>query len=235
MARMGVAVSSARPPNDGTSWVWLSVFPLGLGAWAPVYAGAKAQNRQWLALGILWSLIVLAGWIGAVNLERSLGGGRRPDRRRLGRRDRDVLLHPPRLRPPARELVRCCASRRPGAPVGARAGSAPVPGEPDPRSRDRRRTTDLPGAQDAGLVDINGAPATVIAHLPGVDAALASRIVEARADTGGFSSVEDLGATLDLDAHLVEGIRGEAVFLSRLIAVVRRRTGRMRVSRPARR
>src|ERR1700757_1616249 len=71
-------MSVVRPSgNDGTNWVWISFIPMGLGAWAPAYAGVKAQNRRWLALGIVWSLIALAGWIGAVatNGKAGLAGG----------------------------------------------------------------------------------------------------------------------------------------------------------------
>ena len=43
----------------------------------------------------------------------------------------------------------------------------------------------------------------------------AERIVEIRETSGGFSSVEDLGATLDLDGPRVEALRSRAVFLPR--------------------
>src|SRR5205807_9001109 len=58
---------------------------------------------------------------------------------------------------------------------------------------------DLSDAQDAGLVDVNNAPARVLATLPGVDDSLATRIVEARAEVHGFSSADDLGLALNLD------------------------------------
>ena len=74
---------------------------------------------------------------------------------------------------------------------------------------------DISGAPDVGLVDINNAPASALAKLPGVDDALATRIVEARAEVGGFSTVEDLGVALDLAGDLVEDLRGVAVFLPR--------------------
>jgi DNA uptake protein ComE-like DNA-binding protein len=74
---------------------------------------------------------------------------------------------------------------------------------------------DLPDAADTGLVDINNVPAAALTQLPGVDDALATRIVETRAQLGGFSSVEDLGIALDLPGDLVEGLRDRAVFLPR--------------------
>src|SRR5205809_631686 len=63
---------------------------------------------------------------------------------------------------------------------------------------------DRAGAEAAGLVDVNNAPLSVLLGLPGVDDALATRIVEARAQINGFSSVQDLGSVLDLDAYTVE-------------------------------
>jgi DNA uptake protein ComE-like DNA-binding protein len=74
---------------------------------------------------------------------------------------------------------------------------------------------DQPGALDAGLVDVNNAPASALMRLPGIDDGLATRIVEARAQTDGFSSLEDLGTVLDLPGDLVERLRGHVVFLPR--------------------
>jgi DNA uptake protein ComE-like DNA-binding protein len=48
--------------------------------------------------------------------------------------------------------------------------------------------------------------------LPGIDDGLATRIVEARAATNGFSSIEDIGLALDLDGNLVEDLRKRAFF-----------------------
>src|SRR5204862_2910787 len=74
---------------------------------------------------------------------------------------------------------------------------------------------DRPGAQAAGLVDVNNAPVAALARLPGVDDALAHRIADVREEVDGFQSVEDLGAVLDLDGHAVERLRDHAVFLPR--------------------
>jgi DNA uptake protein ComE-like DNA-binding protein len=74
---------------------------------------------------------------------------------------------------------------------------------------------DLPNAQDAGLIDINNAPAAVLGRLPNVDDTLVSKIVEARQGSRGFASIEDLGLALDLDGDLVERLRDRVVFLPR--------------------
>lgn len=74
---------------------------------------------------------------------------------------------------------------------------------------------DVPNAHDAGLIDINNAPAAALARLPGVDYVLASKIAEAREGSHGFLSIEDLGLVLNLDGNLVEGMRDRVVFLPR--------------------
>jgi DNA uptake protein ComE-like DNA-binding protein len=56
---------------------------------------------------------------------------------------------------------------------------------------------------------------TALLELPGVDGDVATQIVETREQVDGFSSLEDLGATLDLDGDLVEQLRGRVVFLPR--------------------
>jgi DNA uptake protein ComE-like DNA-binding protein len=74
---------------------------------------------------------------------------------------------------------------------------------------------DVPGAEHAGLVDVNSAPASVIARLPGFDDALAREVVRVREELGGFSSLADMGAVLHLPAPAVEDLRERTVFLPR--------------------
>ncbi len=74
---------------------------------------------------------------------------------------------------------------------------------------------DLPGAYDGGLIDLNHAPAEVIACLPTFDAELAGRIVTARERVDGFASLEDFGTVLDLPGDQVEHLRDRVVFLPR--------------------
>jgi hypothetical protein len=45
--------------------------------------------------------------------------------------------------------------------------------------------------------------------MPGIDAATA----QLRTDVGEFSSLADLGMTADLDAAVVEDLRGRVIFL----------------------
>lgn len=74
---------------------------------------------------------------------------------------------------------------------------------------------DLPGAFDGGLIDLNHAPAEVIATLPSCDSELAGHIVAVREHVDGFTSLEDLGTVLDLPGNQVEHLRHRVVFLPR--------------------
>lgn len=74
---------------------------------------------------------------------------------------------------------------------------------------------DLVGTEPMSLVDVNNADLTAIAELPGIDGAIAERIVSAREELHGFSSPEDLGHVLDLDAGLVDVLRDRTVYLPR--------------------
>ena len=203
-----------RDVDESANWVWLSVIPFGLGAWAPIYAGARAHNRRWAAIGALWSLIAVAGWVVAIASNGGGAGGlliilgwagavatsfaiRDRYRKMLGSPFQTAFLGA-EGRLADRDRARKLARERPALALEMGIGRP-----------------DLPSAQSAGLVDLNNAPADVIARLPGVDDALAQHIVRARNDTHGFTSVEDLGAALDLDGNVVEDLRDCVVFLPR--------------------
>lgn len=64
-----------REGGESANWVWWSVIPFGLGAWAPIYAGTRVHNRRWLVLGALWSLITVAGWVVAIASNGGAAGG----------------------------------------------------------------------------------------------------------------------------------------------------------------
>ena len=207
-------VATRAKQRGGANRVWLSVIPLGLGAWAPIYAGVTVRKRSWVALGLLWSIITAAGWVVSV---ADNGGGTGGLLIILGWAG--AIATSFGIRASYRQLL--------GSPLESAVAGA----EQRLSDRDRARKLvaerpavakemgigrpDLANAQDAGLIDVNNAPASVLAKLPGVDDALATRIVETRAETHGFSSVEDLGAALDLDGALVEDLRDIAVFLPR--------------------
>ncbi|MEU8800683.1 helix-hairpin-helix domain-containing protein [Spirillospora sp. NPDC048819] len=66
---------------------------------------------------------------------------------------------------------------------------------------------------DGGLVDINHAPASVLAEIPGMTHELAERIVRIRSDTGGFISAEEVATLADLPPVLTPQIAEYGVFL----------------------
>jgi DNA uptake protein ComE-like DNA-binding protein len=72
---------------------------------------------------------------------------------------------------------------------------------------------DVDGAYDGGVVDLNQASEEAIARATGVDKEIVARIVANREDLGGYRSVEELGALLDVPAHVVDDLRDRAVFL----------------------
>jgi hypothetical protein len=209
----------ATPPEVSSPaaarWAWWSVAPLGLGAWAPAYAGARARRASWWALGLLWSLITLAGWILAVSSDgkSGIGGGLiilgwvgavassftiRPAYDRLVASPFTAALSGGEQRLAERRQARELARDNPKLALEIGVGRP-----------------DLPGSRDAGLIDVNNAPAAMLERLPGVDHQLAATIDETRRRVGGFSSLEDFGATCDLDGDLVEDIRERTVFLPR--------------------
>jgi hypothetical protein len=208
-----------RSTPSRSRWPFISLIPLGFGAWAPTYAGVKARQKTWILLGVLWSALVLAGCIKS-SLSHSGQSG--------GDSLAGFLIVIGWVGAIATSFVtRGSYDRRMASPwrVATEAGAA--------RLNERRQALetarldpalareigvgrpDEAGAFAAGLVDVNNASAGALVRLPGVDDRLATRIVEARAECRGFSSLEDLGAVLDLRGDLVERVRDHVVFLPR--------------------
>jgi DNA uptake protein ComE-like DNA-binding protein len=198
-----------------TVWPFISLSPLGLGAWVPIYAGAKARRPLWIAMGLLFTLVTIAGWILAVatNGGSGAGGGLiilgwvgaiatsfsiRPNYNVVMASPMTQAIESARRRISDRSTARKLVSENPA--LAAEIGI----GRPD-----------VPGATDAGLVDVNNASVTALLKLPGVDGDLATRIIETREQVHGFSTLEDMGLVMDLDGDLVEGLRDETVFLPR--------------------
>jgi DNA uptake protein ComE-like DNA-binding protein len=195
-------------------WLW-SFLPLGLGAWAPIYAGTRAHVSRWVTLGIGWSVVTVAGWAAAIatNGKGGLGG---------------LLIIVGWVGAAATSVViRGEFDRRLASPLEQAAEQAAERLDERKRAQQLARTNpelakevgigrpDRGETLAGGLVDVNNCPAGVLRDLPGIDDDLATQIVEARAAAGGFSSIEDLGATADLPGDVVEGLRNRVVFLPR--------------------
>jgi DNA uptake protein ComE-like DNA-binding protein len=197
-------------------WAYISLIPVGFGAWAPVYAGVKARRPLWIALGSVWTaMIVVAlvlssghghgndGIVGALAIIAWVGG---------------IATS---------FSIRDAYDRQMSSPLEAAASAA------EQRLHDRRHAAEIaqrdpalaqeigigrpdrPGADPAGLVDVNNANVTALMTLPGVNGDVATEIVETRERVGGFSSLEDCGAQLDLDGGVVDALRDKVVFLPR--------------------
>jgi DNA uptake protein ComE-like DNA-binding protein len=206
-----------RHVEQRSRWPWISLIPIGLGAWAPIYAGVRARRWSWILLGLVCcavviggfvkngtgghpgsddiaGMLIIIGWVGAVAASFTI-------RPAYERQMSSPLLE-------ATENARERLSQRRRALALAHENPALAQemgiGRPDKR-----------GAADAGLVDVNNASVAALEKLPAIDDQLATRIAEVRAQIGGFSSLEDLGAALDLDGDLVEKLREKVVCLPR--------------------
>jgi DNA uptake protein ComE-like DNA-binding protein len=215
MLRNAMAVTTDAPQRS--RWPWISLIPIGLGAWAPIYAGVRARRSSWTLLGVLWCVLVIAGFIkngisghpGHDDLAGALviiGWGGAVATSFLIRSAYEREMSSPLVE--ASEQARERMSDRQRAQVMAREN----PGLAQEMGIGR---PDKHGATDAGLVDVNNASVAALEKLPGIDDQLATRIAEVRAQVGGFSSVEDLGAQIDLDGDLVEELRDKVVCLPR--------------------
>jgi DNA uptake protein ComE-like DNA-binding protein len=200
-------------------WAFISLVPLGFGAWAPIYAGVKARRALWIILGVLWTAVIVAafainattvsgqhgnndgagglfilGWVGAIATSFII----RPayQRQMHSKMQHAIEAGEQRLADQQRAARLARSNPRLAQEIGV--------GRPD-----------RPGAADGGLVDINNASVTALLELPGVDGDVATEICECREKLGGFSSLEDLGETLDLDGGVVERLRDRVVFLPR--------------------
>jgi DNA uptake protein ComE-like DNA-binding protein len=173
----------------------------------------RARVRSWIAWGAAWSAVTLAGWGLAAGNGGSVSG---------------MLILVGWVGAAATSFaIRGSYERRVSSPLLRASERA------EQRLLDRRRALELarsnpslateigvgrpdrPGADDAGLVDVNNAGVSALLKLPGIDDALATKIVETRAEVNGFSSLEDFGAALDVSGDEIERLRDLVVFLPR--------------------
>ena len=220
----GYVGAMAQPPDEvaphpadvSTRWMWLGVaLPFGFGSWVPLVAGYRARHRPWILAGVAIVLFTLVAFtVSTAEGDSTNYGGmllviawllhgavsfawRRPYGRRMALRSRydDRIALAEHVAHERRAMIALARSEPAKAVVlGV--------GRPD-----------LPGSRHGHLVDVNHAPADVIAGLPGVSDALAAEIVTLRDELGGFDSIEDLGALMSLHPRIVEAMRSRAVAL----------------------
>jgi DNA uptake protein ComE-like DNA-binding protein len=196
-------------------WVWVSAAPLALGVWAPIIPGRQRRRPVWVAFGVLWSAIAVVGWAGAVASDGDSGGAggliilawAGAVATALSIRTTYVNETASGFAREREAAERRLEERREGQRIAAE--------QPDLAIELGIGRPDKPGAQHAGLVDVNNASLAALLKLPGIDDALATRIVEVRAEINGFASVHDLGAMLDLDGNAIERLRDRVVCLPR--------------------
>ncbi len=197
--------------------MWLGVvMPIGFGSWVPLVAGYRARHTAWILSGIvLVALSIFAFGYSTYETDESknVGGGllviawmlsgaasfalRRPYARRMALQssydDRIVLAE--HVDSERRAMI-ALAAENPRRAVGLGVGRP-----------------DLPGSRHGHVVDVNHAPAQVLAGLPGVSDELAAQIVGLRDELGCFDSIEDLGALMTLHPRVVDAMRTRAVAL----------------------
>lgn len=195
--------------------MWWGVVPIGFGAWVPLVAGLKAKKREWIAWGAFIVLFTIAAFVvsEAEGYETNYGGGLLVVSWILSGATSFALMKPYRLRMSVRakydtqvaEAEHIDEERRVVIDLAradpARALALGV-GRPD-----------LPGSRHGYVIDVNHAPAGVLASLPGVNNETAAEIVHLRGELNGFDSVDDLGSLLDMHPRVVAALRQRAVAL----------------------
>lgn len=196
--------------------MWLGIaLPIGFGAWVPVVAGVKARQREWIAWGTFVALFAIVAFTVSTveGDDTNVGGGllvvswilhgatsfalMKPYQQRMTVRARyDAQVEEAEHVDDERRAVIELARKDP-----ARALALGV-GRPD-----------VPGSRHGYVVDVNHAPAGVVASLPGVSNETAAEIVRLRGELNGFESIDDLGSLLDLHPRVVSAMRTRAVAL----------------------
>jgi DNA uptake protein ComE-like DNA-binding protein len=199
-------------------WVLTSLIPFGWVTGAGFgYAGFRAKKPAWVVAGVIY-LAITAATLFVTSLDKNTNGvddnagyivmfsawgigichaflSRQAYLRRLAIID-DPALQAARAAEERRAYARQLVARNPQLARDARLG---------------RRG----GFDEGDVIDVNHAPVEDIADLPGIDAATARRIVAVRDGVGGFSSLEDLGMTMDLPGDVVERLRERVICVPR--------------------
>lgn len=189
--------------------------PIGFGAWVPLIAGLKAHKREWVAWGVFIALFtIVALTVSTVEGEETnYGGGLLIVAWIVQGATTFAMMKPYRQRMAVRARY---ASEIAEAEHVAEERRAVIALARTDRQRARELGVgrpDLPGARHGYVVDVNHAPAGVLASLPGVSNDTAAEIVHLRGELNGFESIDDLGSLLDLHPRVVAAMRERALAL----------------------
>lgn len=201
-----------------TWWLWLVVIPFGGGAWVPSVAGFRAGDRRWVLLGLLMFALAFGGfvmvgvseddhWLEDVGVGVTLLGWLASIGFVAATREQYRLKVALARRSLVADTVRSAKQDERDAALRLAASD---PAEALLQGVGR---PDLPDARHGHVVDLNHAPASVLATLPGIDAETAGRLVATREAVGLFASVDDACFVLDLPADVVPRLRRVAVAL----------------------
>jgi SARP family transcriptional regulator, regulator of embCAB operon len=199
--------------RDRGWWPFLTLFPFGWANWAAfLVAGVRANSTRWKLWAAVYALGAIAPWVLDAILPKSDDNDAYVGLLLLGVWGAGIV-HAFVVRSRYLELVngRLETSREAAEErIEARREALRIAEESPELAREMG--IGRPGGP-GGLVDVNWAPGEQLERLPGIDAATAARIVELRRQVGEFSSLADLGMTAELDAAVVEDLRGRVIFL----------------------
>jgi hypothetical protein len=195
--------------------MWWGLVPIGFGAWVPLVAGLKAKKREWIAWGvviILFTLFALFYQSGESD-ETNVGGGLLVVSWILHGATSWALMKPYKERMSVRGRYDAQAAEAEHVDEERRAVIALARKDPARALALGVGRPDLPGSRHGFVVDVNHAPAGVLASLPGVTNEIAAEIVRLRGELNGFESINDLGSLLDLHPRIVAAMSTRAVAL----------------------
>lgn len=198
-----------------TWWIWLPLVSASFVTWvAFLYAGSHARRRSWRLAGVGYlalvvveivllslgsngvatagGLVILFTWVGGFAHALAI---RATYLRRIADPEQTLLEAAEarvRVRENALKLVRDDPRRAKALGVGR---------------------PDLELSFDGGVVDLNSAPAQVVATLPNFTIELAHRLIGVREAVGGFASLDDFGLVMKLPAPLLDDLADRVVFL----------------------
>lgn len=212
MPRDSVAdMEDARPLNP--VWIAVPLVTFGLAAFAPfLYAAIRRSSRL---MGVWAALYLVAAvfWIALADASNgnSVGGG-------VAGMTAIALMvggavHVAAIRKPAARQLDAVARVRVERERRRRA-RAIAASDPELAREAGIGRPDLPSHEDdGGLVDVNHAPPSVLAALPGIDASLAQRIADGRTSVGGFLSAAHVSIALDLPPEQLRDAQDRMLFL----------------------